>query len=53
MEKFKKFSDPATGLNPFLPIKTDLSILGHLLGLILFGFKFGFLLAIFIVIFLC
>ena len=33
MEKFKKFSDPSTGLNPFLPIKIDRSIISTIFGL--------------------
>ena len=35
MEKFKKFADPQTGLNPFLPVKVDVTHLGKIIGFIL------------------
>jgi hypothetical protein len=38
MEKFKKFSDPQTGLNPFLPVKVESSFLGKALGMIMAPF---------------
>ncbi len=39
MEKFKKFSDPQTGLNPFLPVKVERSFIGKILGMILAPFR--------------
>lgn len=51
MEKFKKFADPQTGLNPFLPVKVDITPFGKIIGSLLAPFRLTILVVVLSVIF--
>lgn len=53
MEKYKKWTDPSTGVNPFVPfVNKTRPILSIFIGFFLSFFKFAFFIVVFLTFFI-